>query len=53
MEGLNRRAAMRSAGALAASAAALGGTSAAEGSKAPKLWTLEGELKVYPKFIYR
>jgi hypothetical protein len=24
-----------------------------DGPKAPKLWTLEGELKVHPKFIYR
>jgi hypothetical protein len=41
------------AGAVAVGSAVLGGTSAGGEPKAPKLWTLEGELKVHPKFIYR
>jgi hypothetical protein len=55
MEKMSRRSAMRAtaAGALAVGTAALGGTAAADEPKAPKLWTLEGELKVHPKFIYR
>jgi hypothetical protein len=54
MEKVSRRCAMRAAAAGAvAVGAALGGTAAADEPKAPKLWTLEGELKVHPKFIYR
>jgi hypothetical protein len=55
MEKLSRRSAMRAtaAGALAVGTAALGGTAAGDEPKATKLWTLEGELKVHPKFIYR
>src|SRR5262245_15220899 len=60
MEGLmmvsvNRRGAMRAAaaGAVAVGTAAVGGMAAGDEPKAPKLWTLEGELKVHPKFIYR
>ena len=55
MEKLSRRSAMRgtAAGAVAVGTAALGGTAAGDEPKAPKLWTLEGELKVHPKFIYR
>ena len=41
------------AGVLAVGTTALGGTAAGDEPKAPKLWTLEGELKVHPKFIYR
>jgi hypothetical protein len=32
---------------------ALGGTAAGEEPKAPKLWELEGELRVHPKYLYR
>jgi hypothetical protein len=55
MEKLSRRAAMRAAtaGAVAIGTAALGGKAAGDEPKAPKLWTLEGELKVHPKYIYR
>ena len=55
MEKLSRRSAMRgtAAGAVAVGTAALGGTAAGDEPKALKLWTLEGELKVHPKFIYR
>ena len=41
------------AGAVAVGTAVLGGTAAGNEPKAPKLWTLEGELKVHPKYIYR
>jgi hypothetical protein len=40
-------------GALVAGTAALGATAAGEEPKAAKLWTLEGELKVHPKYLYR
>jgi len=56
MEKVSRRSAMRAtaAGAVAVgTAAVLGGTATGNEAKAPKLWTLEGELKVHPKFIYR
>ena len=55
MEKMSRRSAMRAtaAGAVAVGTAALGGTAAGDEPKALKLWTLEGELKVHPKFIYR
>lgn len=55
MENVSRRSAMRAAtaGAVAVGTAVLGGTAAGDEPKAPKLWTLEGELKVHPKFIYR
>jgi hypothetical protein len=55
MEKVSRRSAMRAtaAGALALGTAALGSPAAGDEAKAPKLWTLEGELKVHPKFIYR
>jgi hypothetical protein len=55
METVTRRSAMRAAaaGAVAVGTAALGCTAAGDEPKAPKLWTLEGELKVHPKFIYR
>jgi hypothetical protein len=33
--------------------AAIGGSAASNDANAPKLWTLEGELKVHPKFLYR
>ena len=54
MEKMSRRSAMRAtaAGAVAVGAA-LGNTAAGDEPKAPKLWTLEGELKVHPKFLYR
>jgi len=52
MKKVSRRFAMRAtvAGAVAA---ALGGTARADGPAAPKLLTLEGELKVHPKYLYR
>ena len=55
MEKVSRRAAMKAAtaGAVAIGTAALGGTAAGDEPKAPKLWTLEGDLKVHPKYIYR
>jgi hypothetical protein len=55
MEKMSRRSAMRAtaAGAVAVGTAALGGTAAGDEPKPPKLWTLEGELKVHPKFLYR
>jgi hypothetical protein len=55
MEKVSRRAAMMAATAPAVviGAAVLGGTAAGDEPKAPKLWTLEGELKVHPKYIYR
>lgn len=52
MAKMSRRAAMRAAGAVAVGTATLG-TAAGDEPKASKLWTLEGELKVHPKFIYR
>src|SRR5205823_8125030 len=55
MAKVSRRSAMgaATAGAVAVATAALGGRAAGDEPKAPKLWTLEGELKVHPKFIYR
>ena len=55
MEKVSRRAAMRAAtaGAVVIGTAVLGGAAAGDEPKAPKLWTLEGELKVHPKFLYR
>ena len=56
METVTRRSAMRAAAAGAVAVgttAVLGATAAGDEPKAPKLWTLEGELKVHPKFIYR
>ena len=55
MQNVSRRTAMRAAtaGAVVVGSAVLGGTAAGDEPKAPKLWTLEGELKVHPKFIYR
>ena len=39
---------------MALGTAALGGSTAAgDEPKAPKRWTLEGELKVHPKYLYR
>jgi hypothetical protein len=55
MKTMSRRVAMRAtaAGAVAAGTAALGGTARADEPRVPKLWTLEGELKVHPKYLYR
>ena len=56
MKNVSRRSAMRAAfgAAVAGTAAVLGGAAAAAGEpEAPKLWTLEGELKAHPKFLYR
>jgi hypothetical protein len=54
MEKVSRRSAMRAAtaGAVVVCTAVLGGKAAGD-EKAPKLWTLEGELKVHPKYLYR
>jgi hypothetical protein len=55
MEKVSRRTAMRAAtaGAVVISTAVLGVTAAGDEPKEPKLWTLEGELKAHPKYIYR
>ena len=55
MEKVSRRSAMRAtaAGAVAVGTAVFSGTAAGDEPKPPKLWTLEGELKVHPKFLYR
>ena len=55
MEKVSRRSALKAAtvGAVAIGTAALAGTAAGDEPKAPKLWTLEGELKVHPKYLYR
>jgi len=55
MEKMSRRSAIRAtaAGAVAIGTAVLSGTAAGDERKPPKLWTLEGELKVHPKFLYR
>src|SRR5262249_22095039 len=55
MEKVSRRTAMKvaAAGTVAVGTAVLSGTAAGDEAKAPKLWTLEGELKVHPKFLYR
>ena len=55
MEKVSRRAAMRAAtaGAVVIGTAVLGRAAAGDEPKAPKLWTLEGDLKVHPKYIYR
>lgn len=55
MENVSRRCAMRvaTAGTLAAGSALFGSTATGDEPKASKLWTLEGELRVHPKFIYR
>ena len=55
MEKVSRRSAMRAtaAGAVAVGTAVFSGTAAGDEPKPPKLWTLEGELKVHPKFVYR
>ncbi|WP_162667924.1 hypothetical protein [Gemmata massiliana] len=52
---MSRRLVVRGAtvGAVALGAAILDGTALGNEPKAPKLWTLEGELKVHPKYIYR
>jgi hypothetical protein len=55
MEKVSRRAAMRAAtgGAVLIGMAVFGGNAAGDEPKGAKLWTLEGELKVHPKYIYR
>ena len=55
MEKVSRRSAMKAAtaGAVAVGTGVLGNTAAGDEPKATQLWTLEGELKVHPKFIYR
>jgi len=53
MGNVSRRAALRAATAVAVGAAALRATAAGSEPKAPQLWTLEGELKVHPKYLYR
>jgi hypothetical protein len=55
MENMSRRAALRTAtaGAVAVGTAVVGAAAAGDDPKAPKLWTLEGEVKVHPKYLYR
>ena len=55
MKKVSRRSALKAvtAGAVAVSTAVLGGKVAGNKPKAPKLWDLEGELKVHPKYLYR
>jgi hypothetical protein len=55
MEKVSRRAALRAvtAGTVVMGTVVLGGRAAGDEPKAPKLWTLEGELKAHPKYIYR
>src|SRR5262249_27190028 len=55
MEKVSRRTAMKvaAAGTVAVGTAVLSGTAAGDEPKPPKLWTLEGELRVHPKFLYR
>ena len=49
MAKVNRRSAL---GAVVAGAV-LGGMASGGEPKAPNLWTLEGELRVHPKYLYR
>lgn len=51
MENVSRRWAMKAAGA-AVGAVTVGAAAAGDEPKA-KLWTLEGEVKVHPKYLYR
>jgi hypothetical protein len=55
MERISRRSAMRaaSAGAVVVGTAILEGMAGGDEPNAPKLWTLEGELKVHSKYLYR
>lgn len=55
MTKMSRRSALgaTSAGVVAVGIAAIGGTAAGDEPNAPRLWTLEGELKAHPKFLYR
>jgi len=55
MNKVTRRMAIRgtAAGAVGVSTAALAEAAAGDETKVPKPWTLEGELKVHPKFLYR
>ncbi|MEJ7592159.1 MAG: hypothetical protein WKF77_11465 [Planctomycetaceae bacterium] len=55
MKNVSRRSAMRAstAGAVVVGTDVLGGTASGKEPKATKLWTLEGELNIHPKFIYR
>jgi len=50
METVNRRSAMKAA--VVGTAVLTGAAQGAE-PRAAKLWTLEGELKVHPKYLYR
>jgi hypothetical protein len=55
MQSVNRRFAMKAGtvGAVAAGTAIVGRTAVGSEQKVSDQWTLEGELKVHPKFIYR
>lgn len=55
MEKVSRRSALKAVttGAAVLGIGALGGTTLGNEQKAPKLWPLEGELKVHPKYLYR
>ena len=55
MESMSRRSLMRAAtaGAVVMGTSVLGTTTLGNDPEDGKLWTLEGELKVHPKYIYR
>ncbi|HEV7224953.1 MAG TPA: hypothetical protein VGN42_19775 [Pirellulales bacterium] len=55
MKNVTRRSALKAVatGTVAAGAAIVGAAAAADEPNARKLWRLEGELKVHPKYIYR
>jgi hypothetical protein len=55
MENFSRRAALKTltTGAVMVGAAVLSRAAVGNEPKAPQRWTLEGELKVHPKYIYR
>jgi hypothetical protein len=55
MGNISRRSALKAVttGAMVIGTATLGGPAACDEPKAPRLWTLEGELKAHPKYLYR
>jgi hypothetical protein len=53
MNAVNRRRAMTVVATTLAGTATLAGAAPSDKVPSPKLWTLEGELKVHPKYLYR
>ncbi len=53
MKTMTRRLVIAKTGIAIAGATLLGGTSSGDEPGGPKLWPLEGELKVHPKYLYR